>query len=319
MQTIHPRADDQGQPVIIKKPTQPTPLENWPNPAAVATVVPGGRMPDDLNGVPFSSWVDHPRTTAEWNAYEGLMPALLEPEMKIPAGKKVSAGVVVVEKDGRAWIVHPTGGFGGYMATWPKGRVESGMSLQATSVREAWEESGLKVRVTGLLGDFTRTTSVTRLYLAERMGGHPGAGMGWESQACSLAPLSALPGLLNGTADKPVLAALEAVLAAPQDSSGQILHEGGNLVRTLQALDGFFAVHGSWPTRLQIPRECLADLAQWHLTTTGFHRLQSKVRLDVVDEMKIVASDAQGRVFDYGEHGFEVTNTSLPARRWLGL
>nr|WP_246265289.1 NUDIX hydrolase [Aromatoleum diolicum] len=127
-------------------------------------------------------------------------------------GLNASAGVVVVERDGRVWVVHPTNGFGGYLATWPKGRVEGGLSFQATAVREAWEEAGLKVRITGILGDFDRTTTRTRYYVGERAYGTP-AEAGWESQACTLAPIDALPSLLNGSADAPVLAALKARLA----------------------------------------------------------------------------------------------------------
>ena len=225
----------------------------------------------------------------------------------------------MVEPDGRVWIVHPTNGFGGYIRTFAKGRVEDGLSLQATACKEALEESGLRVRITGLLGDFDRTTTRTRYYLAERTGGHPGHGMGWESQACSLAPLAALPDLLNGAADAPVLEALQQAIANGDVSRGEVLAEGGNLVRTLHALDGFFAVHGRWPTQLQLYPECLIDLATWHLTPTGFYRLQSKVRLHVERETRIVARDEQGREFDYGACAFEVTNTGTPARRWLGL
>lgn len=318
MQTIHPRPNDHGQPVIIKKPTTPTPLSTWNDPQAVATVAPDAPLPPDLNGIAFVPWSDHPRTTAKWNAYGGLMPDLVEPAMQIPTGKKASAGVVAVEPDGRVWLVHPTGGFGGYLATWPKGRVDGGMSLQATAAREAWEESGLKVRITGLLGDFDRTTTRTRYYLAERTGGTP-ALMGWESQACTLAPLEALADLLNGASDKPVLAALQVALAGNDKLSGEVLQEGGNLVRTLQAIDGFFAVHGMWPTDLQMHPECLVDLVTRHLTPTGFYRLHSKVRLHVSHDMNLVTSDTQGRTFDYGEHGFDVTNTSMSARRWLEL
>lgn len=276
-------------------------------------------MPAELNGISFAPWSDHPRTAAEWNAFDGLKPDLVEPTMKVTPGLKPSAGVVVLEPDGRVWLVHPSNGFGGYRATWPKGRVEDGLSLQATACREAWEESGLKVRITGPLGDFDRTTTRTRYYLAERVGGHPGDGMGWESQACSLAPLEALPDLLNGAADAPVLASLQQVVAGAAPAKGEVLAEGGNLVRTLHALDGFFAVHGRWPTQLQLYPECLIDLATWHLTPTGFYRLQSKVRLHVERETRIVARDEQGREFDYGTHGFEVTNTGTSARLWLGL
>ena len=105
------------------------------------------------------------------------------------------------------WIVAPTNRFGGYDWVFPKGTVSPGMSLQATALCEALEESGLQVRITGLLGDFARTTSVCRYYLAERIGGSPAA-MGWESQAVALAPLEALPDLLTAAADQPVLVAL---------------------------------------------------------------------------------------------------------------
>lgn len=95
--------------------------------------------------------------------------------------------------------------------TFPKGRQEPGLSLQATAIKECWEETGLRIRIHSLLGDFKRTATLTRLYLAERVSGTP-ASMGWESQAVSLAPLVALGSLLNGAADKPVLAALQKAL-----------------------------------------------------------------------------------------------------------
>ncbi len=203
---LHPQPDDRGNPVVIKHPTAPTPLGNWYNATQVATCVPGGGMPTELHGIPFTPWDGT-------GAADGLMPGLVEPAMAVPHGKKAASGVVVVEKDGRAWTVSPTNGFGGYDCTFPKGRVEGGMSLQATAIRECFEESGLRVRITGLLGDFDRTTTRTRYYLAERTGGTPSL-MCWESQACTLAPVAALASLLNGKADAPVLAALTAWLAS---------------------------------------------------------------------------------------------------------
>lgn len=318
MPAIHPKPGEHGQPVTIRKPSTPTPPTSWFDPAAVAVFVPGGPVPAELNGIPVASWGDAPTTDAGWAQVEGLNPDLAESPMKVTPGLKASAGVVVVEPDGRVWLVHPTNGFGGYRATWPKGRVEGGLSMQSTACRECFEESGLKVRIVGLLGDFDRTTTRTRYYLAERTGGSPSL-MGWESQAASLTPLEALPDLLNGAADAPVLEVLQQAIANGDVSRGEVLAEGGNLVRTLQALDGFFAVHGRWPTQLQLYPECLIDLATWHLTPTGFYRLQSKVRLHVERETRIVARDEQGREFDYGACAFEVTNTGTPARRWLGL
>lgn len=208
----HPKLNNHGRPVPIHAPHTASGEDTWACPELIATFVPGGSVPAELNKVPFAPWRDPPGTAAEWNAYEGLQQDLAEQPMEVPSGKRASAGVVVVEADGRVWLVHPTNGFGGYSATWPKGRVEDGMSMQATAVREAFEESGLRVRVTGLLGDFDRTTTRTRYYLAQRTGGDPSA-CGWESQATSLAPLEELPKLLNGAADAPVISALMARLA----------------------------------------------------------------------------------------------------------
>ncbi len=208
--TTHPQQDDHGQKVIIKEPTTPTPLSTWNDPSAIATVVPGGSMPAELNGVAFTPWANYPTTAAEWNSYEGLAPAIREPAMTVPAGMQPAAGAIVLEADGRVWVVHPSNGWGGYQATWAKGRVEGGLSLQATAVREVFEESGLQVRIVGFWGDYDRTTTRTRYYLAERIGGHPGAGMTWESQAVSLCPVSDLPKLLNGAADMPIIATLQA-------------------------------------------------------------------------------------------------------------
>lgn len=210
--TYHPQLNDEGQRVVIHKPRKPSEPHTWTNPTLVATFVPGGPVPAELNGIPFTPWRNHPKTAAEWNAYEGLKSDLHEKPMQTSPGKKAAAGVVVLERDGRVWTVHPSNGYGNYDCTFAKGRVEGGLSFQASAVREAMEESGLKVRITALLGDFERTTTRTRYYLAERTGGCPSA-CGWESEACTLAPLEALPALLNGAADAPVLAALMTRLA----------------------------------------------------------------------------------------------------------
>lgn len=320
MPIIHPRPDETGETVVIKNPSTPTAIEDWADPAAIATVVPDGQVPIELNGVALTPWMDYPRSAEGWGYLDGLNENLDEPQMEV-SGKKPAAGAVILEPDGRVWVVHPTNQFGGYQATFPKGRIDAGLRLQAAALRECWEEAGLQVRITGYLGDFERTTTCTRLYLAERVGGTPAA-MGWESQAVSLVPLSTLGAILNGAADKPVLERLMQVVAArpaPCPVDGEVIRHGGNLVRTLQALDGFMATHGCWPTRLQMSPECLAVLAVHHLTPLGFYRLQSKVRLEISDEPDLIARDEAGRLFNYSLHGWDVQNTGQPARGWLGI
>jgi len=165
-------------------------------------------MPTEINGLPFISWANAPTTDLEWKSVQGQMTDLVEPIFQVGSGKHAAAGVVVQEADGRVWIVHPSNGFGGYTATFPKGRVDAaGLPLQAVAIREALEESGLQVQITGFLADSQRTMTTTRYYLARRDGGNP-ADMGWESQAVSLVPRAALASFLTNSKDAPLLKAL---------------------------------------------------------------------------------------------------------------
>lgn len=196
----HPQADDDGEPVVIKHPSHPSAPSTWHNPHAVATFVPGGDSPASINGVPLARWKDHPRTVDGWDYCDGVNDELDEPAFKLPAGKRAAAGVVIEEPDGRVWIVHPTNAFGGYQSSWPKGTADPGLSLQAVACKEAFEETGLKIQITGFVGDYTRTTSVARIYKAKRVGGLP-TDAGWESQAVSLVPKDKLYELLNMWSD----------------------------------------------------------------------------------------------------------------------
>lgn len=182
----------------VNEPSDPSHHITWINPLTVATFVPGGKCPPEMLGVPFEAW-DAPKTEAEWADVEGQNHELQEPDLFVSLGKHAATGVVIQEDDGRVWLVAPTNGFGGYKATFPKGTLDDGteLSLQANAIKEAYEESGLKVEITGLLGDFERTTSTTRLYTARRVGGSP-IHCGWESQAVMLVPLSKLRAELAG-------------------------------------------------------------------------------------------------------------------------
>ena len=101
--------------------------------------------------------------------------------------------------------MRPTNRFGGYDATFPKGRADDGLPLQAVAIKEAYEETGLQVEITGYWGDIERTETVARYYRARRVGGTP-AHMGWESQAVQLVPKALLPKVLNTAVDHKVAA-----------------------------------------------------------------------------------------------------------------
>jgi ADP-ribose pyrophosphatase YjhB (NUDIX family) len=207
----HPKLGEKGEAVLVKAPHHPSAESTWDNPDAVATFVPGGDVPRELNGVPFRRWRDAPTTAEGWDYCDGIAEDLEEPAFHVAPGKSVGAGVVVEEPDGRVWLCAPTNAFGGYHATLPKGTAEKGLSLQANAIKEAFEETGLRVRITGFIGDFDRTTSKARMYRAVRVGGDP-TDSGWETQAVHLCPKGNLYELLNGWADHPVA---EAVGAGP--------------------------------------------------------------------------------------------------------
>lgn len=203
---LHPRTDDHGRSVELKKPSKPSTLEAWHQNDAMACVLPDGEMPAEVNGIPVQAWGSAPSSLADWESLAQAHP-VEEMDFKSPTGLKPAAGVVIREKDGRVWLVAPSNGFGGYAATFPKGTREQGLSNQATALMEAYQETGLRVRLVRHLIDVKRTTSYTRYYLAERIGGDP-AVMGWETQAVMLVPQAQLAKVLNSPHDAPIVDAI---------------------------------------------------------------------------------------------------------------
>lgn len=211
---LHPKNDDHGQPVRIHEPCHCSPHSAWGDPDSVATVTPGSPMPPQLSDSPIASWRDVPTRAEGW---ERLANAAVfhEPLFKCQPGKAPAAGAVILEPDQRVWVISPCNAFGGYTNTFPKGRIERALSIRASAVKEAYEETGLKVELTAFLCDAIRSTTVTRYYLARRIAGSP-SDMGWESQAVHLVPVVQLSEFVNHTNDVPVVNALRGYLCALQ-------------------------------------------------------------------------------------------------------
>ncbi|MDR6855312.1 NUDIX hydrolase [Variovorax guangxiensis] len=204
MTSWHPRRDDDGRRVAIHRPSAATPAAAWNDPNAVVVVPPGGAVPAEFHGVPFAPW--QPPDDDWWAAEAARMP-VVEPAWHCPKGKEAAAGVAIVEPDGRLWLAQPSNGFGGVAHVMPKGRRHDAGSLAAVALREAWEEVGLLVRLTGHLIDLPRSMTFTRYYIGRRIGGSPAA-MHWESQAAVLCPIARLHELLTGAHDGPLVAAI---------------------------------------------------------------------------------------------------------------
>lgn len=191
----HPRPNDRGQTVIIARPHRTGPESHWYRPDAIATFVPDGPVPPALHGIPFSPWREAPIERAGWAQVTGLNPDLAEPPLAAQ-GKQPAAGLIIEEADGRVWVVCPTNQFAGCEASYPKGRADEGLSLQATAIKETFEETGLHVAITDFIGDFPGLITMARYYRARRLTGTPAA-MGWESQAVLLVPKTQLASVVN--------------------------------------------------------------------------------------------------------------------------
>lgn len=132
-------------------------------------------MPASLNGIEVDSWTDAPTDAATWQHLASQQRnEFSEPTMAAVPGKPPASGVVILEGDGRVWVVSPGNQHGGYVNTFPKGKLDPGLGLRANALKEGYEASGLRVELTGFLCDSVRSTSVTRYYTARRVGGYPG-------------------------------------------------------------------------------------------------------------------------------------------------
>jgi ADP-ribose pyrophosphatase YjhB (NUDIX family) len=139
--------------------------------------------PDEkINGVPLKPDF-HPDFDKLTN------PDLKEGPLKVSPGQHAAAGVIMIEPDNKVWVVTPDNYYGGYRNTFAKGTQDQGEALQKTAVRETYEESGLLAKITGVLGDVQRSTSATRYYIGERVGGSP-AMAGEETYAVKLMDLN---------------------------------------------------------------------------------------------------------------------------------
>lgn len=201
----HPCLDEDGKRVVIGHPMHSTDASTWTDASAIATasVTDVSRMPASLFGTSLAPFTAIPETVEGWCALEPGM-ALDEPSAPDYYGLRMTSGCVVIEPDNRIWLVHPSNKFAGVETTFPKGRLDAGLSLLVNAVKETVEESGLWVQPVAYLCDVVRTLSVTRFYVARRIAGDPRSA-GWESQAVSLVPIEALPKELNRPNDRKVI------------------------------------------------------------------------------------------------------------------
>ncbi|KPZ27403.1 NUDIX hydrolase [Pseudomonas coronafaciens] len=200
---IHPRKNEHGQVVTVKTPTSPTMANTWNTPDRTAVFVPHHFASGSLNNIPFTSW-RCPETLPGWRQITTRAVKFREPEFQNHGHLHPASGAVIFEPDGRIWVTEPTNHVFGTAHSLPKGKQETGLNLRTNAVKEVYEETGLRVELHGFIGDYDRTTSRTRYYLARRIGGTP-SDMGFESQSVKLARLSEANKLLSSELDTAIL------------------------------------------------------------------------------------------------------------------
>lgn len=100
----------------------------------------------------------------------------------LDTSKKASYGAVIVDEQGRVLLRKPTGEYGGYVWTWPKGGADPQEHPIDTLTREVEEETGHKIQIIGFVpGGFEGDTTNTWFAIARSVAYDP-AMMGWETE-----------------------------------------------------------------------------------------------------------------------------------------
>ena len=129
---------------------------------------------------------------------------LSEPPLPNDPKKRLATGVIVVEPDGRVWMVAPAGSYSGYRNTFPAGGAEDGITLQQNARKEAREEMGLDVKIIGHAADIDYGYELRRFYVAQRVSGQPGDN-GWETADVKLVTPGRAAKLLSKASDVALL------------------------------------------------------------------------------------------------------------------
>jgi 8-oxo-dGTP pyrophosphatase MutT (NUDIX family) len=109
----------------------------------------------------------------------------------------ISYGSVLFNQVGQVLLRQPSGGFGGYVWTFAKGRPDPGEHPETTALRETFEETGYRGRIlVPIPGNFLGSLTRNQYFLMEAL--EPPSPFGWETSAIRWAePLLEAPRLLR--------------------------------------------------------------------------------------------------------------------------
>jgi len=122
--------------------------------------------------------------------------------------KWTSAGGVVIKPSKKGFqvlLVAPSGQYGGYSWTFPKGQVDDGESNQQAALREVEEEAGIAADIlpNGYLGEYEGTSSFTHYFVMIQKGEQ--GETDFETEDSSDVLLSQAQKMVNPGRDKKVL------------------------------------------------------------------------------------------------------------------
>ncbi|MBP6468910.1 MAG: NUDIX domain-containing protein [Chloroflexi bacterium] len=252
------------------------------------------RSGQEIPGLPFKPVK---MADADFHAQTKILPH--DPPLQIDdPDKHAAAGMLLFTPDGKLVVVDPAGQYGGYQTTFPKGTQEDGMSLQATAVKEVYEETGFKARILGHLGDYEKTTSVNRFYIGVVEDGAPWAAH-YETEAVRIVPLDQVDALLNVGADKGIFQDLLKL-------KDQVLEGKPFSIENMEAgLDKYAAAAGKLPPPpgdtppAELTKKAMVDhlskmrgIAKWKLTVAT--KEQVAALFDLPEAEALAAIDAFG-------------------------
>lgn len=208
----HPRLR-RGKKVEIMTPALPTGPDTWHDASAIAVFVPGGTCPAAICGIPMQQAT----LPSHGNCLAGLVgDGRQDPEWAMSAGQTDltrKAGAIVVEPDGRIWVMEPTNHYWGTVTSFPKGTLDGEACPRLTALREVFEETGLVIQLGEHLADVQRDDAIVRLYRARRVSGRP-VDMGWESQSVRLVPRDQLATVMAAEKERSFVAAAQRLRSA---------------------------------------------------------------------------------------------------------
>jgi hypothetical protein len=90
-----------------------------------------------------------------------------------------------------------------------------------------------------------------------------------------------------------------------------------NWLRLAYVLEGFFAAHGHWPSRVRVQPLSLENLRNDLFTAASWEQITARIQFIPDESVGMVAEDVQGNAFNFGQR---IDRKEAPSvEDWLGV